>query len=129
VLRCPVFGGRLKGFDARKAKAVPGVRRVFEIPAGVAVVAEGFWAAKLARDALDVEWEEGENASLGSAGISARFRQVLSEGGAVARRVGEADSALETGVCRLQAEYQVPYLAHACMEPMLLHRPCTQGRL
>jgi isoquinoline 1-oxidoreductase beta subunit len=118
VLRCPVFGGRLKGFDARRAMAVPGVRQVFEIPSGVAVVADGFWAAKRARDALEVEWEEGENAALTSAGISARFRQALTEGGAVTRQLGDVAQALNTGVRQIRAEYQVPYLAHACMEPM-----------
>src|SRR5262249_47392292 len=64
VARSPVFGGKAKGFKADKAKAVPGVRHVVEIERGVAVLADGFWAAKRGRDALEIEWDEGPLAAL-----------------------------------------------------------------
>src|SRR5437660_2056077 len=73
VARCSVFGGKVKSFDATKAKAVPGVRHVVQIASGVAVVADGYWSAKKGRDALDVSWDEGPNAQVSSASISQLF--------------------------------------------------------
>src|SRR5207237_2347450 len=70
IARCPVFGGKVKSFDATKAKAVPGVRHVVQISSGVAVVADGYWPAKKGRDALDVTWDEGSNAQVSSASIA-----------------------------------------------------------
>ena len=117
VARCPVFGGRLKAFDAGRASRVPGVRRVLEIPSGVAVVAEGFWAASRGREALDLEWEEGPHATLSSTGIGALLRAAAA-GGRVARERGDAPGALQAHPRLIEATYEVPYLAHACMEPM-----------
>ncbi|MHB8258472.1 MAG: xanthine dehydrogenase family protein molybdopterin-binding subunit [Acidiferrobacterales bacterium] len=118
VLRCPVFGGKLAGFEAAAALAVPGVRRVFAIDSGVAVVADGFWPAKVGRDALRVRWEEGALAGLSSALIEQRFQAAARRPGAVARSVGNAGAAEVRSARKLDAIYQVPYLAHACMEPM-----------
>ena len=84
VARPPVFGGRLKRFDAGKAKAVPGVRQVIQISSGVAVVANGYWPAKQGRDALDVKWDEGANAALTSASISQLLTQRAGQPGAEA---------------------------------------------
>ena len=75
VARAPVFGGKVKSFDATAAKAVPGVRNVVQVPTGVAVVADHFWAAKLGRDALKVEWDLGPNAALDSAALRARVQR------------------------------------------------------
>ena len=118
VLRCPVFGGRLAGFDAAAARAIPGVRAVFAIESGVAVVADGFWSAKTGRDALRARWDEGANAALSSAVIERRFEEAARRPGAVARNVGNAGAAEASSTRRLNAIYEVPFLAHACMEPM-----------
>src|SRR5881409_762533 len=94
VARSPVFGGKVKSFDAAKAKAVPGVRQVVEISSGVAVVADGYWPAKKGRDALEITWDEGPNAGVSSASISQLFAQRAEQAGAVARHDGVPDAAL-----------------------------------
>jgi isoquinoline 1-oxidoreductase beta subunit len=116
VARCPVFGGTVRRFDAAGAKRVRGVREVVKIDSGVAVLADDFWSAKRGRDALDIEWDEGPHAALTSASIRAGFERVLAQGIAV-RSVGDTEQALKNGR-RIEAVYEVPYLAHACMEPM-----------
>jgi isoquinoline 1-oxidoreductase subunit beta len=122
VLRCPVFGGRLSCFDATKAKAVPGVREVFPVgtaeSVGVAVVADTTWAALQGRRALQATWDEGRHASLSSSSIRQRFVELSSKPGAVARKEGDAAAALSRAAKKLEAVYEVPYLAHATMEPM-----------
>ena len=117
VVHCPVFGGKLARFDGAAALRVPGVRRVVEVLNGVAVVADNFWAAKLGRDVLEVHWEPGAGGELSSASIAARLRE-LAPGGVTAIRTGDPDAALAAGAHRLDAEYEVPYLAHATMEPL-----------
>jgi isoquinoline 1-oxidoreductase beta subunit len=119
VARCPVFGGRLKSFDASAAKAVPGVREVLAVSAGVAVVAEHSWAALEGRRRLRIEWDEGPNAALDSEAIRRRFIEAARRPGAIARAEGDVAKALrEAGPRRLKASYELPFLAHACMEPM-----------
>lgn len=118
VARCPVFGGKVKSFDATKAQAVPGVRQVVQISTGVAVVAEGYWPALKGREALEIEWDEGPNARVSSQSIAQLFAQRSTRPGAVARREGSADAALATAATQLDAVYEAPFLAHACMEPM-----------
>jgi isoquinoline 1-oxidoreductase beta subunit len=116
VARCPVFGGTLKRFDAAGAKRIRGVRDVVKIDSGVAVLADDFWAAKRGRDALDLEWNEGPHAAVTSASIRADFERALAQGIAV-RSEGDVAKALQGGR-KFEAVYEVPYLAHACMEPM-----------
>ena len=118
VARSPVFGGSVKAFDADKAKAVPGVRHVVQISSGVAVVADGYWSAKKGRDALSVTWDEGPTASASSATISQLFGQRAEQAGAVARHDGDAQAALPGAAAKLEAAYELPFLAHATMEPM-----------
>ena len=118
VARCPVFGGRVKQFDATQAKGVEGVRHVVQIDSGVAVVADGFWPAKLGRDALTIEWDEGPTAAVSSGGITKTFDALTQQPGPVARHEGDAAAALTSAAKRLDAVYEVPYLAHATMEPM-----------
>jgi isoquinoline 1-oxidoreductase beta subunit len=118
VARPPVLGATLKGFDASAALAVPGVKQVAEISAGVAVIAEHFWAAKQGREALLMEWDATANARLDSSAIEAQFEQVLQAGGVTERDDGDSDAALAEAVNTLEAVYRVPYQAHACMEPM-----------
>jgi isoquinoline 1-oxidoreductase beta subunit len=120
VARCPVFGGKVKKWDAGRAEQVKGVRKVLSIPSGVAVVAEGFWPARQGRDALVVEWDEGPLAGVNSVDIQQQLQAAVEQGkeGAVARQEGDVGQALKSAVKTLEAVYEVPYLAHACMEPM-----------
>ena len=116
MARPPVPGGKLVSVDDSKAKAIPGVRQVVQIPSGVAVLAEGFWAAKQGRDALQIKWEDGANAALSSAGVSRMLAEGAAKGGAVSRNEGDVSGAAASH--QLAATYEAPYLAHACMEPM-----------
>ena len=118
VARAPVFGGTVKSFDATAAKAVSGVRDVVQVPTGVAVVADHYWAAKLGRDALKVEWDNGPNAALDTAALREQFRALALTDGAIAKQAGDAKIALTKASRTLEAEYHVPYLAHAPMEPL-----------
>jgi isoquinoline 1-oxidoreductase beta subunit len=118
VARSPVFGGKVKAFDPTRAKAVKGVRAVVEIPSGVAVVADSFWKAKLGRDALDITWDEGLLAGLDSAEQGRQYAELASQPGGVARRDGDPAAAFASAEKKIEAVYDFPYLAHACMEPM-----------
>lgn len=94
VARCPVFGGKVASFDATKAKAVPGVKNVVQISNGVAVIADNTWNAMQGRKVLDVQWDEGPNASQTSAKISQLFADRAREEGLVAKTAGDAKQAL-----------------------------------
>src|SRR5437867_3093164 len=118
VARPPVFGGKVKSFDAEKAKAVPGVRHVVEIARGVAVVADGFWPAKLGREALEVVWDEGSLAGLDSGKQRDEYAQLAKQPGVVARKGGNVATVLDGAAKKLKAVYELPYLAHATMEPL-----------
>lgn len=118
VARPPVFGGKVKSFDAAGARAVPGVKHVVQIGSGVAVVADGYWSARKGRDALKVTWDDGALARTSSATIRAKFASLASRSGVTARSDGNAAGALARGARKIEAVYEVPYLAHACMEPM-----------
>jgi isoquinoline 1-oxidoreductase beta subunit len=118
VARPPVFGGKLASFDATAANAVPGVKRVVEIERGVAVVADGFWAAKRGRDALVVAWDDGPHAALDSRTQGEEYQGLAARPGAVAREDGDAKGALGAAAQTLEATYELPYLAHAPMEPL-----------
>jgi isoquinoline 1-oxidoreductase beta subunit len=118
VARPPVFGGKVKSFNADKAKAVAGVRHVVQIDRGVAVVAEGFWQAKLGREALEVAWDEGSLATLDSNTQREQYAALAKESGVVAKKEGDAAAAMGQGTKKLEAIYDVPYLAHAPMEPL-----------
>lgn len=128
VARCPVFGGKLRRYVDRETRKVKGVRHVLAIESGVAVVADDFWAALKGREALSIEWDEGTNAKLSSADIRARFMRALERGGAVARNDGNIERALAGAARRVEAIYEVPYLAHACMEPMNCTAVVKDGR-
>jgi len=118
VERAPVFGGTVKSFDAAKAKEVPGVEQVVQVPSGVAVVARHFWSASKGRDALKVEWDLGPGAEVDTDRLLASYRQMARTPGTVALDKGDCETALEGAAKRLEAEYDVPYLAHAPMEPL-----------
>jgi CO/xanthine dehydrogenase Mo-binding subunit len=117
LLRCPQFGGSLKHFDGTKAAASPGVKLVAACAGGVAVVADGYWNARQASVLVEIEWDKGPQAGLDSAAITASQAKTLGErDGIVVRESGERSKA---EVARtVEAEYRVPFLAHATMEPM-----------
>jgi isoquinoline 1-oxidoreductase beta subunit len=118
VAHCPVFGGKAKSFDARAAQAIKGVRQVVEIPTGIAVVADSTYAALQGYEALAVVWDEGAHADLSSASIHAMFEQKSQSEGKPVRQEGDAVAALASAVRKLEAIYELPFLAHAPMEPM-----------
>ena len=118
VARCPVFGGKVASYDATRARAAPGVHDVVQIDRGIAVVARNTWQSFQARDALDVKWDEGPNASLSSEGISAMLAEFANKKGAVAESEGNADRGLARAATVLNATFEAPFLAHATMEPM-----------
>jgi isoquinoline 1-oxidoreductase beta subunit len=119
VARCPVFGGKVKSFNADRALKVPGVRKVVQISSGVAVVADGFWAAKKGRDALEVAWDEGPMAKVSSPAMYQSWAELAKSPAAAERlKTGDVGAALASGAKRVQAAYEVPFLAHVCMEPM-----------
>ncbi|MBZ5578492.1 MAG: xanthine dehydrogenase family protein molybdopterin-binding subunit [Acidobacteriia bacterium] len=118
IAKCPVFGGKVASFDATKAKAVPGVKQVVPVSSGVAVVADNTWNAMEGRKALQIQWDEGPVAKWSSPGIRQMFADLVAKPGAVARKVGDADTALNAAAKKLDAVYEAPYLSHAPMEPM-----------
>jgi isoquinoline 1-oxidoreductase beta subunit len=114
VLRSPVFGGKVASFNADKAKAVAGVRNVVQISNGIAVVADNYWAASKGAQAVDVKWDDGKLAALDSAAIMTSYKALAEKPGAVARNDGNADTVPGT----FERQFEAPFLAHACMEPM-----------
>lgn len=118
VARCPVAGGKASRFDAAKAKKVLGVRGVFEISSGIAVVAEDTWSALSGRDALEVTWDEGSNAKLTTEELSRRLDEAATRTGHVSRKEGDADAALAAAATRMSAVYRDGFQAHATAEPM-----------
>src|SRR5256884_1690557 len=134
IERCPVFGGTLKSYDATKAKAVPGVRAVVALEpspwtgtggaraagcaAGMPVGADTYWQAVTGRRALEIQWDEGDAASLDSDGIRAEFVKRAEQPGVEARKDGDAAATLAGAAKRVEAVYEVPFLHHATMEPM-----------
>ncbi len=118
IARPPVFGGKLKSFDAAKALVSPGVRQVLAVDAGLAVVADGFWTALKGRELLEIVWDEGEGAQVSTPSMHDQYKALSATPGLVARRDGDAEGVLAKAKQRLEAEYEVPYLAHAPMEPL-----------
>jgi isoquinoline 1-oxidoreductase beta subunit len=127
VARCPVFGGKPTSFDATKAKAVSGVRNVIQIDpvtagafttGGVVVLADNSWAAMQGRKALSITWDEGPHAAESSDGLRKQFLDNAANPGKVFRNDGDVDAALAGAVKKAEAVYELPFAAHACMEPM-----------
>jgi len=114
---CPVFGGKVAHVDDVKAKKVPGVRQVLVFDNFVAVVGDHMWAAKQGLAALSITWDEGPNAQVTSDAVWKQIRAASEKGGVVAKATGDAAKALTEGL-RLDAAYEMPFLAHAPMEPM-----------
>jgi isoquinoline 1-oxidoreductase beta subunit len=117
LARPPLFGGRVKSIDADQVTKIPGVTHVLVTPHGVAVVAQHFWAAKKGRDALQVEWDLDHAAKTSSAELPARLREAMKGPGAVAHKPAKPD-AIAGAARTITAEYELPFLAHAAMEPL-----------
>ena len=118
LAQSPVFGGKLLSVDDRAAKAVKGVRQIVKLDDAVAVVADHMGAAKKGLAALVIKWDNGPNATLGTEAIARDLENGTLKPGAVAQNIGDAGAALSKAVTRVDAIYQVPFLAHAAMEPM-----------
>lgn len=118
IARSPVFGGKVKHFDATEARKVEGVQGVYQVPTGIAVAASGFWPAKTARDLLEIEWDEGPGATLSTPKMRAEFLNMAKKPGAVARKEGDVARGLKAAHKSVSADYELPYLAHATMEPL-----------
>jgi CO/xanthine dehydrogenase Mo-binding subunit len=127
IARCPVFGGKVKTFDAARTKAVPGVRDVFVIDpvaqgaftaGGVAVLADNSWAAIQGRKVLEISWDEGLAASESSASLHQQFLDNDAKPGKVVRNEGDAGLAIAGASKKIEAIYELPFASHATMEPM-----------
>ena len=113
----PTLGGSVKSFNDEKARGMPGVVAVVLTSSGVAVVADSWWRAKKARDALNIEWDAGPNAGLNDAKIAQTLRKGAASDGKVARSDGDVDAAIQSAARVLRADYELPLLAHATLEP------------
>jgi isoquinoline 1-oxidoreductase beta subunit len=118
VAHPPLFGATVKRFDAAKAKAVPGVVDVVQIPTGVAVLGKSFWSAKKGRDALQVEWDTSKAVTLGSTELTAQYIELAGKPGKTARKEGDAQAALARAAKVVDATYEFPFLSHAALEPL-----------
>ena len=136
VARCPTFGGKHGDYDATKAKTVPGVHDVFDIPAlgkdmftagGVVVVADSTWAAMKGREALEIKWDHGAGTSESTDTLRDDLHSSARKPGKRIRNDGDVDKPLPAGAKRVEARYEFPFLAHATMEPMNITVHARQG--
>jgi isoquinoline 1-oxidoreductase beta subunit len=120
LAQCPVLGGRVQAFTDERARAMPGVRQIVQTRSGVVVLADSWWQARQARDALDIEWDLGPAANVSSATIAAGLADALatrSGEAKVARQDGDANAALAAAARKLETVYELPLLPHATLEP------------
>ena len=128
--QCPVMGGKVKSFDATKAKAMPGVVAVVEIPDGVAVVASSWWRADKARKALSIVWDEGAGATLNTTAMLEGTRAALKTGTPLPlKAVGDADAVIAASSKVMRAEYVSHYLSHSPLEPMNFTAHYNNGKV
>src|SRR5258706_1546948 len=118
LAQSPVFGGRLKSVDDTAAKSIKGVRQIVRLDDAVAVVADHMGAAKKGLAALKIEWDDGPHAKLNTSDVAAELEKATLNPGAVAQNIGDVDKAMAGAATKVEAIYQVPFLAHATMEPM-----------
>ena len=118
VARCPYFGGRVRSYNARAARQVAGVRAVVEVPAGIAVVADGYWAATKGREALEIDWDPGAGGGMDSARLRQDYLAKSREKGMVAHAKGGVEVLIGRTERTVEATYEVPFQAHAPMEPL-----------
>ncbi len=118
VARPPIFGATVKSCDDTKARNMPGVHKIAQVPTGVAVIADTFWHAKTAREALQINWDEGPMKGFDTAKMMQQFREMAKTPGKAARNTGDANAALGKASRKVTAVYEVPYLSHLMMEPL-----------
>ncbi|HEY3222669.1 MAG TPA: xanthine dehydrogenase family protein molybdopterin-binding subunit [Pseudolabrys sp.] len=118
LAQSPVFGGRVKSVDDTAAKTVKGVRQIVRLDDAVAVVADHMGAAKKGMAALKIEWDDGPHAKLSTEDIARELDQATLRSGAVAQNIGDVGKAMASAATKVETLYQVPFLAHATMEPM-----------
>jgi len=118
VAACPVLGGKLASVDDTRAKTITGVQQVVRLDDAVAVVADHMWAAKQGLAALDVRWDEGPNAKIATADIVAQLATASEKPGVLARNDGDVATAMAGAARKIEAIYELPFLAHATMEPV-----------
>ncbi len=118
IRACPVLGGTLREVDERAARQIPGVIEVVRLDNAVAVIGEHTWAAFAGVRALEIDWALGDNAGIDSAQMEREIREALDKPGAIANEQGDIDAALKDAANTFEAEYEMPFLAHAALEPM-----------
>lgn len=118
IARAPMFGGTVRSFDDRVARAISGVLDVRQIGTGIAVLATNTWAAQRGRDALVIDWAPAGEPDLSLDTLRTRYRELLRKPGTPAKDSGDVDAVLGGSPRQLDVEYELPYLAHACMEPL-----------
>jgi isoquinoline 1-oxidoreductase subunit beta len=118
VAACPVFGGKLVNVDDSKAMAIKGVRQVVRLDDAVAVVGDHMWAAMQGLAALDIDWDDGPNANVSTASIVEQMEVASQKEGVVAHKEGDIAKGMTDSARKVEAVYEVPFLAHAAMEPM-----------
>lgn len=118
IARPPIFGAKMKSFDDSRARSMAGVRKIVAVPAGVAVIADTFWQAKMARDVLQVDWDEGSMQNFSTSQMMQEFRERAKSTGTSVRKDGDAAGALANAAKKIEAVYEVPYLSHLMMEPL-----------
>ena len=118
VAACPIFGGKLASVDDSKTKAIKGVRQVVRLDSAVAVVGDHMWAAMQGLAALDIDWDDGPNAKVSTASIVQQMEIASQNEGVVARKDGDVAKVMPAAVKKIEAIYEMPFLAHAAMEPM-----------
>lgn len=128
IARPPGFGARVRGVDDRDARAVAGVLDVVQVPAGVAVVATNTWAAQQGREALHIDWDDGPNAGFTTEALRTQYRALLATPGVVAGSKGDVSAGLAGATRSIDVEYEVPFLAHASMEPLNCVAQVQDGR-
>lgn len=118
LAQAPAMGAKVKSFDASKAQGMRGVKKIVQVTDGIAVVADNYWRARNALEAISIEWDESAQAGISSAAISAELKSLAAKPGATFKQTGDADAAMAKSARKLEAEYELPYAAHATMEPM-----------
>jgi isoquinoline 1-oxidoreductase subunit beta len=118
IKACPTLGGKIRSCDDAAAKRVSGYHATVPLAEAVVIVARSYWQARKALDLVKLDYDLGPLASLDSSDVSRRLRAGITEPGTAARQEGDVEKALAQAASRLEAVYEVPYLAHACMEPM-----------
>jgi isoquinoline 1-oxidoreductase beta subunit len=118
LAQCPALGGKVRGFDASLAQGMPGVKKIVQISDGVAVVADTYWHARKALEAISIDWDESAVSGISTMKIMADFRAGSKAPGASFKKVGDPAAAMAGAARRIDAEYTAGYNAHATMEPM-----------